>query len=415
MAKVMLVEDDNNLREIYEARLAAEGYEIVSAHDGEEALALAVKEQPDLIISDIMMPKISGFDMLDILRSTPETKETKVIMMTALSQIEDKERADKLGADRYLVKSQVTLEDVVRVAKELLGQTESQANSIASAAAGATPTPTPITTTDNTMTMATPPSDDADDTAAPVPADEPANDAAAVPDEATVAPEPVIETPDAPAAAEPISAAETPEVTETAAPTVPETASAPAPTPESGTEPTAVPDTGSTDDPDEPVAAANAATPVDAAAPATNVEDQIRDFISTAEQVKNNANTPAPTPATAPTQIPVTNADEPAAPVQPQLATPTGQKKVIEPINDLSNPGPDLDALLAKEESKPADTTTPVPSVNTVISPDGTLSYATPPPTDAAPTGSVPEEKASDIAQPPHQPGQKIDPDNIAL
>ncbi len=120
MAKIMLVEDDNNLREIYEARLLAEGHEIVSAKDGEEALALAVKERPDLIISDIMMPNISGFDMLDILRSTPETKNTKVIMMTALSQAEDKARASKLGADRYLVKSQVTLEDVVKAAKEVL-------------------------------------------------------------------------------------------------------------------------------------------------------------------------------------------------------------------------------------------------------------------------------------------------------
>ncbi len=120
MPKVMLVEDDNNLREIYEARLLAEGYEIVSAQDGEEALALAVKEKPDLIVADIMMPKISGFDMLDILRSTPETKDTKIIMMTALSQAEDKERASKLGADRYLVKSQVTLEDVARVAREVL-------------------------------------------------------------------------------------------------------------------------------------------------------------------------------------------------------------------------------------------------------------------------------------------------------
>lgn len=120
MTKIMLVEDDNNLREIYGARLQAEGYEIVSAKDGEEALALAVKEKPDLIISDVMMPKISGFDMLDILRQTPETKNTKVVMMTALSQKEDEERGQKLGADRYLVKSQVTLEDVVRVVGEVL-------------------------------------------------------------------------------------------------------------------------------------------------------------------------------------------------------------------------------------------------------------------------------------------------------
>ena len=122
MSKVMLVEDDNNLREIYEARLAAEGYEIISAADGEAALALAIKEKPDLIISDIMMPKVSGFDMLDILRSTTETKGTKIIMMTALNQAEDKAKAESLGADLYLVKSQVTLEDVVRSAKDLLGE-----------------------------------------------------------------------------------------------------------------------------------------------------------------------------------------------------------------------------------------------------------------------------------------------------
>jgi len=145
MAKIMLVEDDNNLREIYEARLLAEGYEIVSAKDGEEALALAVKERPDLIISDVMMPKISGFDMLDILRSTPETKETKVIMMTALSQAEDKARADKLGADRYLVKSQVTLEDVAKVAREVLqGEPEGPPSSSDFAPAVAEPPNDPV-------------------------------------------------------------------------------------------------------------------------------------------------------------------------------------------------------------------------------------------------------------------------------
>ena len=121
MAKILLVEDDNNLREIYGERLIAEGYEIISAGDGEEALQTAVQEKPDLIISDVMMPKISGFDMLDILRQTPETKDVKIIMMTALSQAEDKTRADSLGADKYLVKSQVTLEDVARVVHDILG------------------------------------------------------------------------------------------------------------------------------------------------------------------------------------------------------------------------------------------------------------------------------------------------------
>lgn len=121
MSKIMLVEDDNSLREIYSIRLTAEGYTIVSASDGEEALAVAVRERPDLIISDVMMPKISGFDMLDILRSTPETRNIKVIMMTALSSEDQRQRGEGLGADRYLVKSQVGIEDVVNVVHEVLG------------------------------------------------------------------------------------------------------------------------------------------------------------------------------------------------------------------------------------------------------------------------------------------------------
>lgn len=120
MTKILLVEDDKSLREIYGVRLLAEGYDIVSAGDGEEALAMAIKERPQLIVSDVMMPKISGFDMLDILRSTTETKAIKVIMMTALSSEDQRARGEALGADRYLVKSQVGIEDVVRTVHEVL-------------------------------------------------------------------------------------------------------------------------------------------------------------------------------------------------------------------------------------------------------------------------------------------------------
>ena len=120
MTKILLVEDDKSLREIYGVRLLAEGYDIVSAGDGEEALAMAIKERPNLIISDVMMPKISGFDMLDILRSTTETRGIKVIMMTALSSEDQRRRGEQLGADRYLVKSQVGIEDVVRTVHEVL-------------------------------------------------------------------------------------------------------------------------------------------------------------------------------------------------------------------------------------------------------------------------------------------------------
>ncbi|MBR3414520.1 response regulator [Candidatus Saccharibacteria bacterium] len=121
MAKIMLVEDDKSLREIYSIRLVAEGYEVVSAGDGEEALAMAVQERPDLVLSDVMMPKISGFDMLDILRSTPETKNIKVIMMTALSSEDQRQRGENLGADKYLVKSQVGIEDVINAVHEVMG------------------------------------------------------------------------------------------------------------------------------------------------------------------------------------------------------------------------------------------------------------------------------------------------------
>ena len=132
MSKVMVVEDDASLREIYSIRITAEGYEVVSAGDGEEALAMVVREKPDLILSDVMMPKISGFDMLDILRSTPETAGIKVVMMTALSAEDQRQRGERLGADRYLVKSQVGIEDVVNVIHEVLGDKP-----------GATPAPAP--------------------------------------------------------------------------------------------------------------------------------------------------------------------------------------------------------------------------------------------------------------------------------
>lgn len=121
MTKILLVEDDKSLREIYGVRLLAEGYDIISAGDGEEALAMSIKDRPSLIVSDVMMPKISGFDMLDILRSTTETRDIKVIMMTALSSEEQRQRGVALGADRYLVKSQVGIEDVVRTVHEVLG------------------------------------------------------------------------------------------------------------------------------------------------------------------------------------------------------------------------------------------------------------------------------------------------------
>lgn len=119
--KILLVEDDDNLANVYQTRLLAEGFDVRRVPNGEDALAAAIEYKPNLILLDVMMPKVSGFDVLDILRNTPETASVKVIMLTALSQDSDKERADSLGADEYLVKSQVVIADVVDRIKQHLG------------------------------------------------------------------------------------------------------------------------------------------------------------------------------------------------------------------------------------------------------------------------------------------------------
>ena len=119
--KILLVEDDQALANVYKARLDIEGFETQWVGNGEDALSSAISYKPDLILLDAMMPKISGFDVLDILRNTPETNNIHVIMLTALSQPKDKERAESLGVDDYLVKSQVVIGDVVDRVKHHLG------------------------------------------------------------------------------------------------------------------------------------------------------------------------------------------------------------------------------------------------------------------------------------------------------
>ena len=119
--KILLVEDDEALANVYRSRLDIEGFETEWVGNGEEALAAATRLRPDLILLDAMMPKISGFDVLDILRNTVETANIHVIMLTALSQPKDKERAESLGVDDYLVKSQVVIGDVIERVRFHLG------------------------------------------------------------------------------------------------------------------------------------------------------------------------------------------------------------------------------------------------------------------------------------------------------
>ncbi len=119
--KILLVEDEMALSAVYRSRLELEGFDVREVHNGEDALSATVEYRPDLILLDAMMPKISGFDVLDILRNTPETANVRIIMLTALSQPKDKERAESLGVDDYLVKSQVVISDVVSRIKYHLG------------------------------------------------------------------------------------------------------------------------------------------------------------------------------------------------------------------------------------------------------------------------------------------------------
>jgi DNA-binding response OmpR family regulator len=119
--RILFVEDDDALASVYLVRLQAEWFLVQRVANGEDALAAAVSFKPDLVLLDVMMPKVSGFDVLDILRNTPETANLKIVMLTALSQESDKKRAQDLGVDEYLVKSQVVIGDVIERIKRHLG------------------------------------------------------------------------------------------------------------------------------------------------------------------------------------------------------------------------------------------------------------------------------------------------------
>src|SRR6185369_13253249 len=119
--RILFVEDDDALAGVYLVRLQAEGFDVKRVANGEDALATAISYHPDLVLLDVMMPKVSGFDVLYIIRNTPETANLKIIMLTALSQDSDRRRAETLGVDDYLVKSQVVIADVIERIRHHLG------------------------------------------------------------------------------------------------------------------------------------------------------------------------------------------------------------------------------------------------------------------------------------------------------
>ncbi|HSW36974.1 MAG TPA: response regulator [Candidatus Saccharimonadales bacterium] len=403
MTKVLLVEDDNNLREIYEARLQAEGYNIVSANDGEEALVLAKNEQPDLIISDVMMPKISGFEMLDILRNTAGLEKVKVIMLTALGQADDQTRANKLGADRYLVKSQVTLEDIVKTAHELMADTS--------------PPATPAATANPTSSDATAPQ--ATDDSSATSAVQPAPSTPTATDDSSIAPIAVAKAPDEGSAAStttPTSAA-TDSGAASPAPNANQPASATVT--DSSTQSTAQEEAQVKEQienfiDNQPGTKAEAssptAPPTSSASPETTkaersanataddkvLSEAMDTLIADTEKPAKESTTPTPPEPTIVTPAPAaaSTSTEPTASSEGGRVS-IAHKKVIEPLD--SEPKTPLDALVAMEEAQETANTPPQPVVSSTEEPSPEIK---------------PLQSATPLTEEPtHTPGNIITPD----
>ena len=118
--KILFIEDESALQKAVTQVLSEEGYQVLSALDGEIGLKLARKELPDLVLLDLILPKKDGFEVLTELKQGQETKQIPVIILTNLEGGEDVERALSLGATTYLVKTNYRLEEVVEKIKDLL-------------------------------------------------------------------------------------------------------------------------------------------------------------------------------------------------------------------------------------------------------------------------------------------------------
>lgn len=120
--KILLVEDDQDLQEMYETKFAMEGFEVVKAENGAEALNKVSSENPKIVLLDIVMPEVDGFQVLKDLKANPATKEIPVILLTNLGQEGDIKKGMELGAADYLIKANFTPNEVVGKVKKALGE-----------------------------------------------------------------------------------------------------------------------------------------------------------------------------------------------------------------------------------------------------------------------------------------------------
>jgi DNA-binding response OmpR family regulator len=120
MKKILLVEDDSFLIDIYKTKFKEAGFELEVAKDGQTALKMLKKIKPDLLLLDIVLPQISGWEILGEIRENSSFKNLKVIILSNLGQKEEVEKGLKLGADKYLIKAYYTPAEIVQEVKELL-------------------------------------------------------------------------------------------------------------------------------------------------------------------------------------------------------------------------------------------------------------------------------------------------------
>jgi len=120
MKKIAVVEDDKFLRKVYESKLPKEGFNVVSAGDGKAGLELIKKEKPDLVLLDLIMPVMTGFEVLEALKADTKFKTPKIIVLSNLGQDEDVVRSKELGAADFLIKSNLSIKEIVEKIKQYL-------------------------------------------------------------------------------------------------------------------------------------------------------------------------------------------------------------------------------------------------------------------------------------------------------
>lgn len=122
MKTILFIEDESVLQKTFGEVLGQEGYEMISALDGETGLRLARDKKPNLILLDLILPKVHGFEVLRKIKEDKDIKNIPVIVLTNLEGIKDVDKAIELGATTYLVKAQYSLEEVVGKIKKALGE-----------------------------------------------------------------------------------------------------------------------------------------------------------------------------------------------------------------------------------------------------------------------------------------------------